>query len=202
MSPTLVEVLEESRAWGFLGPGPLQDQIDHALGFAAAAPSVPQVALDLGSGGGVPGLVLAGHWPDSRWTLLDSSERRTAFLEESVARLGWAHRVSVVRTRAEDAGRDPQLRGTVDLVVARSFAAPAPTAECGAPFLRVGGHLLVSEPPEAGPDDRWPDALAQLGLRARGVNPGPPRIAVLEQVDLCPESYPRPSGRPVKRPLF
>jgi 16S rRNA (guanine527-N7)-methyltransferase len=158
--------------------------------------------LDLGSGGGVPGLVLAHRWADSRWILLDSSERRTAFLEESVARLGWAERVTVVRARAEEAGRDPQLRASVDLVVARSFAAPGPTAECAAPFLRVGGHLLVSEPPDADPAERWPERVTELGLRFQGVAPGPPHVAVLEQVDLCPESYPRASGRPTKRPLF
>lgn len=196
----LIAVLEESREWGFLGPGSLEAQIEHSLGFARVT-SPPGSAVDLGSGGGVPGLVLARKWPDSQWLLVDSSERRTQFLAEAVSRLGWDDRVTVLRSRAEDAGRDPGFRAQADLVVARSFAAPGPTAECAAPFLRVGGTLLVSEPPHD-TEGRWPDAVSQLGLRFVETRRGPPHIAVLIQEIECPEAYPRPSGRPAKRPLF
>lgn len=193
-------VLEESREWGFLGPGSLEAQIEHSLGFARGT-EPPRDAVDLGSGGGIPGLVLARKWPQSRWLLLDSSERRTEFLTDAVARLGWEDRVRVLRSRAEDAGRDPDLRAGADLVVARSFAAPGPTAECAAPFLRAGGTLLVSEPPQDN-EGRWPEAVNQLGLRFVETRPGPPHIAVLVQDVECPAAYPRPSGRPAKRPLF
>lgn len=197
----LLAVLEEARSWGFLGPGPVADHVAHAEAFAAAVSLPPDRALDLGSGGGVPGLVLAGRWPTTRWVLLDSQERRTAFLAGAVARLGWQDRVQVVRARAEEAGRDPDLRAAFDLVTARSFGPPAVTAECAAPFLRVGGHLLVSEPPEA--VDRWPAAgLAPLGLEVVGVRTGAHRMAALEQITGCPDSYPRAVGRPAKRPLF
>lgn len=198
---TLLAVLEEARSWGFLGPGPVADHVAHAEAFAAAVSLPPDRALDLGSGGGVPGLVLAGRWPTTRWVLLDSQERRTAFLAGAVARLGWQDRVQVVRARAEEAGRDPDLRARFDLVTARSFGPPAVTAECAAPFLRVGGHLLVSEPPEA--VDRWPAAgLAPLGLGFVGVETGRHRMACLAQIEACPETYPRAVGRPAKRPLF
>ncbi|MBN2621748.1 MAG: class I SAM-dependent methyltransferase [Acidimicrobiales bacterium] len=140
-------VLERSRRLGYLGPGSLRVQIDHARGFAAGLGTPPQRFLDLGSGGGLPGLVLALHWPASQAVLLDASARRCAFLAEAVAELGCDDRVSVVRARAEDAGRRPELRGAFDAVVARGFGPPAVTAECGAPFLVVGGHLVVSEPP-------------------------------------------------------
>jgi 16S rRNA (guanine527-N7)-methyltransferase len=143
----LMAVLERSRSLGFLGPGSLRVQVAHARGFAAAVRTAPLRVLDLGSGGGVPGLVLAAQWASSEVVLLDAAERRCAFLAESVASLGWADRVRVVRSRAEVAGRREDLRGRFDVVVARGFGPPAVTAECGAPFLVVGGRLVVSEPP-------------------------------------------------------
>jgi 16S rRNA (guanine527-N7)-methyltransferase len=195
-------VLEEARAVGFLGPGPVTEHIEHAEGFVRArnAPA-PALAVDLGSGGGVPGLVLAARWPDCAIVLVDASERRTAFLRGAIERLRYA-RVSVRRDRAEVAGRDPALRGRADLVVARGFGPPAVTAECAAPLLRVGGRAIVSDPPDDG-DSRWPAAgLAKLGLRARRQIRVPASFRVLDQVSLCPDRFPRRVGIPAKRPLF
>ena len=202
----LEAVLERSRRLGFLGPGSLRVQAEHAAGFAVAVTDPPGRLLDLGSGGGVPGLVLVGMWPHCRATLLDAGERRCAFLAESVDQLGWADRVTVVRSRAEEAGRQPDMRGAFDLVVARSFGPPAVTAECGAPFLDGGGRLVVSEPPGDGPgagSDRWPEAgLAELGLRAGGVWREPFHYRAFVRERPCPDRYPRRPGIPAKRPLF
>lgn len=107
----------------------------------------PARVLDLGSGGGLPGLVLAALWPWATVVLLDAQHRRTVFLCEAVRRLGLHTRVQVVNGRAEVLGRDETLRASFDSVVARAFGRPAVTAECAAPFLRVGGVLVVSEPP-------------------------------------------------------
>jgi 16S rRNA (guanine527-N7)-methyltransferase len=201
--PGLLDVLEQARALGFLGPGPVEAHIEHALAFATAVPAPPARALDLGSGGGVPGLALALHWPASRWTLLDAGTRRAAFLHTAAAALGVSDRVEVLAARAESAGRDPELRGAFDLVVSRSFGSPAVTGECAAPFLRVGGSLVVSEPPEPSAD-RWPAAtvLAELGLDVRVTVAGPPRLQVLSQRELCSDRYPRRVGVPAKRPLW
>jgi 16S rRNA (guanine527-N7)-methyltransferase len=163
----------------------------------------PSAALDLGSGGGVPGLVLAFRWRSARMVLLDAHERRTDFLRHAVAALGLGDRVAVHRARAEDAGREPQLRHRFDVVTARSFGPPAVTAECGAPFLDTGGVLLVAEPPGA-PDERWPGpALRDLGLRSDGVvragGAGVRRLVVIRRVSAA---FPRAVGVPGKRPLF
>lgn len=143
----LIEELERSQRLGFLGPAPVDAHLAHARGFAVAVEAPPTRFLDLGSGGGVPGLVLAELWPGAQAVLLEAGERRCGFLREAVGRLGLDGRVAVVRQRAEEAGRSPTWRGGFDLVVARSFGPPAVTAECAAPFLRVGGRLVVSEPP-------------------------------------------------------
>lgn len=196
----LLVVLGRSQELGFLGPGALEPQIDRSLGFTAAIPP-PETALDLGSGGGIPGLVLALAWPVSSWVLLDGSVRRCAFLEEAVDELGLQDRVEVVAARAEEAGRGV-WRGSRDLVVARSFGPAAVTAECGAPFLKTDGHLVVAEPPGGAPE-RWPaDSLAALGLELGPTLVDPVALQVLRQATPCPDRFPRRVGIPAKRPLF
>ncbi len=205
----LLAVLARSHELGHIGDPDLEGHIDHALGFAGAVGAPPRLALDLGSGGGLPGLVLARHWPSSAWVLLDGSPTRTAFLADAVDELDLTDRVTVVTGRAEEVGHDDGRRGAFDLVVSRSFGPPAVVAECAAPFLEVGGRLVVSEPP--GPLDRWdhPDELALLGLTvASSPSPdasdphGQGSYRTLLQVTPCPPRYPRRVGIPAKRPLF
>jgi len=199
-----VPVLEEARTRGLVGPGPVEPHLLHALGFAAVCGRPPAgPAADLGSGGGVPGLALALLWPESSWALVDASERRTGFLSEAVVTLDLAPRVEVLRGRAEDIGRQVGRRGRYVLVVARSFGAPAVTAECGCPLLAVGGRLVVSEPPE-GSGSRWPpERVAGLGAAVEAtVRTQHGTFQVLEQVRPCPDRFPRRSGMPTKRPLF
>ncbi|MBA3653781.1 MAG: class I SAM-dependent methyltransferase [Actinobacteria bacterium] len=198
--------MEAAQERGFLGPAPVEEHWRHALGFAAAIAGsetkMPSTALDLGAGGGVPGLALAEHWPSSRWTLLDAELRRVRFLAEAVEDLGWGQRVTVVHARAEEAART-DMRGSVELVCARSFGSPAVTAECGAPFLRVGGVLVVSDPPSGG-GDRWPAAgVAELGLDVSAhvaVDGG--HFTVLRQAQPTPEKYPRRPSARTRHPLF
>jgi 16S rRNA (guanine527-N7)-methyltransferase len=226
---SLLEVLEDARAQDLLGAMALPEQVDHALGFARAFEGLassqtlddhadghpgPRRWLDLGSGGGLPGLVLAQYWPDSQAVLLDAAERRTAFLATAVERLSWQRHVSVVRARAEEAGARPELRGSFDVVWARSFGSPPVTAECAAPFLRVGGLLVVSEPPapeqtdaqaqvEAQMSDRWPrEGLAQLGQEPLVTLRSKFGYQVILQAAACPERFPRRLGVAAKRPLY
>ncbi|MCU1379525.1 MAG: rRNA small subunit methyltransferase [Acidimicrobiales bacterium] len=203
MAESLEAVLERSRTLGFLGPGPIAEQRAHAEAFTTAIDTLGvEAAVDLGSGGGIPGLVLATLLPHLRWTLLDGMPRRTSFLEEAVAALGLEGRVQVVTARAELAGRAPALRGEFQLVVARGFASPAVTAECAAPLLASGGQLVVSEPPGS-MGDRWPDVgVAELGLTVEAVVSGPPSFVRLRRTGAVPERFPRRVGIPGKRPLW
>lgn len=198
----LHEVLEESRTLGFLGPGPLEVHLAHSEAFAALVPSAPTRAIDLGTGGGVPGLILAMRWPATTWLLLDANRRRTDFLVGAVDALGVGDRVVVRCERAEETGRSGVWRGWADLITARGFGPPAVTAECAAPLLVVGGTLVVSEPPGGRPD-RWAaDPLLQLGLIADGGMTEPVALQRFRQVRACPDRYPRRTGIPAKRPLF
>ncbi|MGI8984491.1 MAG: RsmG family class I SAM-dependent methyltransferase [Acidimicrobiales bacterium] len=206
-------MLEEARRRGFLGPGPVSAHLDHADGFGeallsaasddAGAGGASRRGADLGSGAGVPGLPLALSMPTTEWVLVEVGARRAAFLRDTVRNLGLEGRVVVLQERAELVGRLPAYRSTFDLVVARGFGRPSIVAECAAPLLRVGGSVIVSEPPEGEPA-RWPvDGLAEFGLvRGPAVTAEHAAFQVLTQREPCSDRFPRRVGVPAKRPLF
>jgi 16S rRNA (guanine527-N7)-methyltransferase len=203
-----LKLLRRSAERGFLGGMPIQDQVDHALGFVFAVEETlngpPTSVLDLGTGGGLPGLVLIAAWPQTRTVLLDGNERRTEFLQAEVT-ASLAGGAEVIRGRAEDLGRSLDLREAFAVVVSRSFGPPSVTAECGSAFVEPGGLLVVSEPPSTVEGGRWPSVgVHQLGL----ANAEHARFAdrfsyqVLRKTDPLSEKYPRRVGVPAKRPLF
>ena len=203
-------MLADAQTQGFIGPGALAPHVAHAYGFADALArargtplSLDDRVVDLGAGGGLPGLVLAGAWPEARFSLVEGSIRRAMFLEEAVVRCRLEGRVEVVAERAELAGRREDLRARCSIVVVRSFGRPGETAECASPFLRPGGLVIVSEPPEARGGAAWPAVgLALLGLQRPVIDLGGARFAVFRQAEVCPDRYPRRIGVPRKRPLF
>ncbi len=199
ISTALRRELESSQELGLIGPSSIDDHIRHALGYHAAIGTTPGAVADLGSGGGIPALVLAEQWPDCEFTLIDARERVIARLDVMVARLGWNDRVTLWLGPAETAGHAADLRSGFDVVTARGFGPPPMTAECGAPLLRLGGTLVVSEPPTTAL--RWPDAsIMSLGLRHTDRATGP--YVVMELVAPCPSRFPRRRGLPRKMPLW
>ena len=199
----LAAALEEARRRGFLGPGEVQPHIDHARGFADASGPAPPSVIDLGSGGGLPGLVLAWDWPTSRVTLLEGATGRAAVLSETVERLGLARRVTVIAQRGEEAAHDPGHREQFDVAVARSFGVPAVTAEVAAGFVRVGGLLVVAEPPEPAPE-RWPaGAAGAFGFEDPEFGTWhEAHFARLRKLAATPDGVPRRTGIPAKRPRW
>jgi 16S rRNA (guanine527-N7)-methyltransferase len=200
----LLDVLERARDIGLLGPGPVAAHLDHAARWATALGPEAGSFLDLGAGAGVPGLALLALWPDATATFLDARRRSAEFLVTAAAELGWRDRVAVAEGRAEELGRDPELRERFPLVVARGFGSPPETAECGSAFVRPGGRLSVSEPP-AGDPARWPaDGLAEVGLRhvTPEASDAGPSFVILEKTDPLGGRFPRRVGIPRRRPLW
>jgi len=203
-SAELAATLQDARSLGFLGPGPVEDQLLHAERLAAAIGDAPGTFLDLGSGGGLPGLVLGVIWPQAGGVLLDAQQRRCHFLRGACDRLQLQDRVGVVCGRAETLARDAELRGRFELVVARAFGPPAATAECGVGFLAAGGRLVVTEPPGGMSELRWPtDGLARLGLTGpESIRYGDTGAVVLRSSGEVAGEWPRREGVPTRRPLW
>ncbi|HUB22608.1 MAG TPA: 16S rRNA (guanine(527)-N(7))-methyltransferase RsmG [Streptosporangiaceae bacterium] len=125
---------------GLLGPREVPRLWDrHLLNCAVVAELIdprPDTLLDLGSGAGLPGLVLAMVLPGTAVTLLEPMERRCRFLAECVAELGLAN-VSVLRGRAED------VTMSTDVVTARAVAPLPRLAELAMGLVRPGGMVLA-----------------------------------------------------------
>jgi 16S rRNA (guanine527-N7)-methyltransferase len=210
IAPNLDSLIEEAQRRGFVGPGPVAPHVKHAVELAAMLEPFGGRLLDLGSGGGLPGLVLATKFPLASVVLLDSQRRRCEFLEEAISALQLGNRCVVAHGRAEELAREPRRRQMFDLVTARLFGPPATTAECAVGFLAVGGSLVVTEPPLGsgrgghGVSIRWPDeGLARLGLGpADLVQRGETTAARMTLTEPVSEQWPRRVGVPLKRPLW
>lgn len=157
---TARSVLEESQRLGFLGDRDITEVIDHARAFVAALEGTVGTVADLGSGGGVPGLVIAHDRPDLDVVLIDRRAKRTDFLDRMVRRLRWTDRVSVVCADVEEYIVGAPL---IDVAVARGFGPPETTLRLGAALVRPGGRVIISEPPAG---ERWSsDLLSEVGVR-------------------------------------
>lgn len=117
----------------------------HILNSAIAAPLFHGSVADIGSGAGLPGIVLAIARPDVQWTLIEPMERRVTWLNEQVADLGLDN-VEVLRARAEDVKR-PQ---GFDVVTARAVSALRTLIPLTAPLVRNGGELTLLKGMNAG----------------------------------------------------
>lgn len=185
-----------------------------ALGPALAREKIASAdasMVDVGSGGGFPGVPLAIVNRAARVTLVEGHGRRAAFLRRVVDELSLNERARVIQSRAEDAGRDPAERERYDIALARAVAPLATLAELTLPFVRVGGALVAikgSRAPSEVVDAEF--AIAELGGgQARsaplplpdGIAEHPPVIIVVPKVAPTPDRYPRRSGVPAKRPL-
>ena len=110
----------------------------HILNCGIVAPLLNGRVGDVGSGAGLPGLVLAIARPDVEFVLIEPMERRTAWLNDQVTELGLSN-VTVVRDRAEDVRRDVLL----DQVTARAVSALKKLIPMTAPLVRPGGELVL-----------------------------------------------------------
>ncbi|MEO8364372.1 MAG: RsmG family class I SAM-dependent methyltransferase [Ilumatobacteraceae bacterium] len=160
----LLRVLGEAQRIGTLGPAPLTEVIRHATWFADALPPETNRVIDLGSGAGVPGLIVALVRPNAQITLVDRRTKCTDALLRAVAVLNLGDRVSVHRGDVEHLSRQSEWRESFDAAVSRGFGPPHQTLTLARLFVRVGGVVVISEPPADIPD-RWGDIdLGQMGL--------------------------------------
>lgn len=168
-------MLSGLRHRGSIGTTSIDEAIAHADRFVALLPPsplppAPLTVADLGSGGGLPGLVIAVRRSDVRMVLVERRLSRADQLRRAVGALSLGDRVTVYAGDVRDlAAERPQQ---FDVVTARSFGPPSTTGRWAAALLVSGGLLLVSEPPAAD-DDRWPASLLEeCGLADAGLVAG------------------------------
>lgn len=160
---------------------------------------------DLGSGAGLPGLVLAVALPEAQVSLVESQSRKCAYIATLVAALELAN-ARVVCARAEEW---PEGMGVHDLVVARALAAQPVVMEYAAPLLRVGGWLVEWRGARVGEEERAAALAADvLGLRqveVRAVRPfvgsRERHLHVFQKAAATPDGFPRRPGVAARRPL-
>jgi 16S rRNA (guanine527-N7)-methyltransferase len=163
--------------------------------------------VDVGSGGGMPGLPLKIAFPAVRVTLVESVNKKADFLRSTVAELGLGD-VEVLAERAELAGRSEAHRDTYDWATARALGTLPVVIELCAPFLAPGGLLVAQRSGDLDADvvgaapafkalrmwARLPVYLEMAALPGHG-------LVVGEKYAATPEAYPRRTGLPRKRPL-
>jgi 16S rRNA (guanine527-N7)-methyltransferase len=162
-----------------------------------------QRALDLGSGGGFPGLVLAVMRPDMHWTLVDSVGKKARYLRATAEAIGLQN-VSVSPERAEVLGQDTGYREQAHVVTARAVARLNVLLELTAPFLRTGGHLLAmkgEKAPEEIREARRAAEVLHLRLLHQEAQPGGGWILDYKKNRPTPAAFPRSVGVPGQKPL-
>lgn len=142
----LDEAWEPARAAGAIGRSSLDALRLHSAGFILDTwRETPRGEfVDCGAGAGVVGVLLALELPASRWTLVDTNERRCDMAARAVVAAGLTDRVVVEHAPVEDIAGQSETREAFDGVVSRLFGPASELAECGLPLLRVGGSLVVS----------------------------------------------------------
>ena len=162
--------------------------------------------LDLGTGGGFPGLPLAIACPDKEFILLDSVAKKLKVVASAVNEFKLEN-VDVVNMRAEDLAKWPAYRESFDAVVSRAVANMSTLSEYCLPFVKKGGHFIAYKTEDARAEiEEAKHAISLLGgelidIVSDGVEGSGHIFAVVRKVKTTPAKYPRKAGLPSKDPL-
>lgn len=190
--------------WPGLVSGPSQELIQDSLVLLDHLGPAKTV-VDVGSGGGLPGLPLKICRPDLAVTLVEADQAKSAFLVQACARMGLED-VDVVNARAEDAGHNPKFREAFDVATARALAPMRVLVELCLPFVRIGGRLLAQKTDQENlaAAER---AIEELGGSLQTVIAAPSTarrsgiVVVVSKIKPTPAAYPRRPGVPARKPI-
>ena len=200
----LVELARMISEWPGLVSRPAAELVDDSLVLLEHLGDARTV-VDVGSGGGLPGLPLKIARPDLNLTLVEADQAKAAFIVRTCAALG-LHGVEVLARRAEAVGRDPLYRETFDVAVARALAPMPVLAELCLPLVRVGGRLLAQKT-ESEDLAIAAHAIEILGGALRRVVAAPSAVrtagtvVIIDKVRSTPSAYPRRPGVPARKAL-
>ena len=184
----------------------LKHYIDSVLCYSFDEYQDADDVIDIGTGGGFPGIPLAILSPEKDFVLADSLNKRLKVID-TLCEESEIYNVETVHGRAEELGRKQQYRETFDVCVSRAVANLSVLAEYCLPFVRLGGYLLAFKGPEAEMEAKKAEkAIKTLGgklVRIENVSLDgyEHNICVIEKVKKTPDKYPRKPGTPAKSPL-
>lgn len=163
--------------------------------------------LDLGSGGGLPGIPLKIFLEDSFFYLLDANQRKIQFLRETTAALGLKN-LFTLEGRAEKWGQSAEYRESFDYILIKAVSGMAVLAELGLPLLRLGGQLLLYKGPRGKEEASAAiNAITKCGGKLENawhycLTSGESRsLYQLLKIAPSPPQYPRADGKPAHKPL-
>ncbi len=166
-----------------------------------------QKIIDVGSGAGFPGLIMAMKARENEYTLLESELKKWQFLQQAIDLLNMEN-VQAVRGRAEEIGQHSDYREKFDVCVSRAVAAMRVILEYCLPLTRVGGMVLLWKGPRYREEiEQSANALQLLGGIVEDIYlyqiGGDRQRAIIQirKIQETPRKYPRKTGLPVKRPL-
>ncbi len=215
---------QPARKAGVLGQATVEELYEHTAGFVSAVcsafdtpPNDLQMRIvDVGTGAGVPAVLLAHALPSCSVVAVDSSEQRLDHVRRAVRALDLGSRVDVVHGRADELGRTVMHREQYDIAVARLLAEPGDSVELLAPLVRPGGVLVVSARGSAQPQwDQLPVAGLPLGparwsadrrideASARSEHSGGvSQFVTIERIGECPTTLPRRPNARKRQPFL
>lgn len=163
--------------------------------------------IDVGTGAGFPGLVIAAAYPDVEVTLLDSTGKKLKAVENMAQEMG-VKNAKVIHMRAEEAGKKPEFREKYDFATARAVAELRVLLEYTLPFVKSGGTFLSLKGASAIDEiDGAKNSLKTLGGKIEGINeftlPGGDKRAIInvKKISHIPSKFPRVSAQIAKKPL-
>ncbi|GMH33896.1 hypothetical protein BSKO_01730 [Bryopsis sp. KO-2023] len=164
--------------------------------------------IDVGSGAGLPGVMVAIARDQWQVTILDTLKKRCGFVDEATSKCGIKN-VQTLWARAEEAGRMDDHREVYDISIARAVAELRVLVEYCLPFVKVGGLLVAAKGPVIEEEvELARNAIEKLGGCLVGVSKvnsfsddGKRTVVVIKKVTTTPRKYPRRPGLPAKRPL-
>ncbi|MDR1965129.1 MAG: 16S rRNA (guanine(527)-N(7))-methyltransferase RsmG [Synergistaceae bacterium] len=174
----------------------------HALPWLEKFPSASRFA-DVGTGGGLPGIVWAICRPDMAGVLIDSVGKKISIVKEIAESLNLSN-VTAVNARSEDFARS--ARESFDIATARAVADARVLAEYLSPLVRTGGRLIAFKGRNAAneldvPEAKWkilglgPPSLARYSVMGKELN-----LVIWEKISECPKRFPRRPGEARKKP--